>query len=75
MRHEPAQQRVQIWIDSLGMPLSGSVDWLDRHGTAVETLVTKAGPFTSVGEFAQVLADQKPRTHLDKQPPLPLNVA
>lgn len=74
MRHEPAQQRIQIWIDSLGMPLSGSVDWLDRYGSPVETLVTQAGPFESVPEFAQVLADQKPRTHLDKQAILHLDV-
>lgn len=73
MRHEPAQQRIQVWVDSLGMPLSGSVDWLDRFGSPVETLVTQAGPFESVSEFSQVLADQKPRTHLDKPVQLRLN--
>lgn len=63
---EPAQRRVQIWVDRFGMALSGSVDWIDGHGSTVESLVTAAGPFDSPSDLCQILVDQKPRTHLDK---------
>jgi hypothetical protein len=63
-----------MWLDQWGLPLSGSVSWYDAHGREVEILAVGAGPFQGCSEFAQVLVDQKPRSSIDKNLQLPLDV-
>lgn len=63
------QRRLEVYVDHLGLALSGSVIWYDAFGREVESLTMAAGPFDNPSDFAQVLADQKPRSRLDKGPP------
>lgn len=63
-----AQRRIEVFVDHLGLAISGSVTWFDAFGREVECVTMAAGPFDNPSDFAQILADQKPRSRIDKGP-------
>lgn len=67
MRAMVRRRRLSVDLDYAGNVLGGAVNWYDVDGGLVESLALGVGPFDDLPGYIQVLADQKPRSWVDKK--------